>query len=52
MSCALRRSELAALELRHIQQRGGRWVFVDVVGKGKRIRTVLFDKAGLEVELG
>ena len=38
--CALRRSELAALESKHIQQRDGRWVFVDLVGQGKRIRTV------------
>jgi hypothetical protein len=29
------RSELAALECGHIQQRDGRWVFVDLVGKGK-----------------
>ena len=40
MGCALRRSELAALESRHIQQRDGRWVFIDLVGKGKRVRTV------------
>jgi hypothetical protein len=40
LGCALRRSELAALESRHIQQRDGRWVFVDLVGKGKRILTV------------
>jgi len=40
LGCALRRSEPAALESRHIQQRDGRWVFVDLVGKGKRIRTV------------
>ena len=40
LGCALRRSELAALECGHIQQRDGRWVFVDLVGKGKRIRTV------------
>jgi len=40
LGCALRRSELAALESRHIQQRDGRWVFVDLVGKRKRIRTV------------
>ena len=38
LGCALRRSELAALELTHIQQRDGRWVFVDLLGKGKRIR--------------
>jgi integrase len=40
LGCALRRSELAALECRHIRQRDGRWVFVDLVGKGRRIRTV------------
>jgi integrase len=40
LGCALRRSELAALECRDIQQRNRRWVFVDLVGKGKRIRTV------------
>jgi integrase len=40
LGCALRRSELAALESRHIQQRDGRWVFIDLVEKGKRIRTV------------
>ena len=40
LGCALRRSELAALECGHIQQRDGRWVFIDLVGKGKRIRTV------------
>ena len=39
MGCALRRSELAALECGHIQQRDGRWVFIDLVGKGKRART-------------
>jgi len=40
LGCAMRRSELASLECAHIQQRDGRWVFVDLVGKGKRIRTV------------
>ena len=40
LGCALPQSELAALDSRHIQQRDGRWVFVDLVGKGKRIRTV------------
>jgi len=40
LGCALRRSELAALECGHIQQRDGRWVFIDLIGKGKRIRTV------------
>ena len=37
LGCALRRSELAALKCGHIQQRHGRWVFVDLVGKGKRV---------------
>jgi site-specific recombinase XerD len=40
LGCALRRSELAALDCGHLQQRDGRWVFVDLVGKGRRIRTV------------
>jgi len=36
----LRRSEVAALLFEHIQQRDGRWVIVDLVGKGNRVRTV------------
>ena len=40
LGCALRRSELVALKCGHIQQRDGRWVFVDLLGKGKRVRTV------------
>lgn len=36
----LRRSEVANLEIRHIRQREGRWVIVDLVGKGNRVRTV------------
>jgi integrase len=40
LGCGLRRSEVAALELRHVQQRDGRWVIVDLVGKGRRVRTV------------
>jgi integrase len=40
LGCALRRSELASLECAHIQQRDGRWVFIDLRGKGRRIRTV------------
>jgi integrase len=38
--CALRRAELAALNLEDIQQREGRWVIADLCGKGGRIRTV------------
>jgi site-specific recombinase XerC len=47
LGCALRRSELAALECGHILQRDDRWVFVDLVGKGKRIRTRKGAKRGL-----
>lgn len=36
----LRRSEVAALTFDHIQQRDGRWVIVDMTGKGNRVRTV------------
>lgn len=38
--CALRREELARLEMRHIQKREGRWVIVDLIGKRGRVRTV------------
>lgn len=40
VGCGLRRAELAALNFEHIQQRDGRWVIVDLKGKGGRIRTV------------
>jgi len=40
VACALRRTELAELEVRTIQQREGRWVLADLEGKGRRIRTV------------
>jgi len=36
----LRRSEVANLNCDHIQQREARWVLVDLVGKGNRVRTV------------
>jgi integrase len=38
--CGLRRSEVAALTLKHIQQRDGRWCIVDLVGKHGRVRTI------------
>lgn len=38
--CGLRRSEACALTFGHIAQREGRWVIVDLVGKGGRVRTV------------
>jgi site-specific recombinase XerD len=40
LGCALRRSELAELTVEHIQQRDGRWVLADLIGKGGRVRTV------------
>jgi site-specific recombinase XerD len=40
IGCGLRRSELAELALVHIQKRGDRWMIVDLVGKGKRVRSV------------
>lgn len=40
IGCGLRRSELASLALDRIQQRDARWVIVDLVGKGGRLRTV------------
>jgi integrase len=40
LGCALRREELATLDIETIQLREGRWVLADLVGKGGRIRTV------------
>jgi integrase len=40
VGCALRRNELAELDVVTIQQREGRWVLADLEGKGRRIRTV------------
>lgn len=40
VGCGLRRAELLALEVGSIQQREGRWVIPDLVGKGNRIRTI------------
>jgi site-specific recombinase XerD len=40
IGCALRRSELVALNMEHVQQRDGRWVLVDLRGKHGRIRSV------------
>jgi integrase len=33
-------SELAALSVEHFQQRLGRWVIADLIGKGRRVRSV------------
>ena len=40
LGCGLRRSEVAALTFRHIQQRDSRWCIVDLVGKQGRVRTL------------
>jgi site-specific recombinase XerD len=40
LGCALRRQELASLDVDGIQMREGRWVFPDLRGKGGRVRTV------------
>jgi integrase len=40
LGCGLRRSEVAALTLGHVQQRDRRWCIVDLLGKHGRIRTV------------
>lgn len=40
IGCGLRREEVANLKLEHIQLRDARWVIVDLVGKGNRVRSV------------
>jgi integrase len=40
LGCGLRRQELAQLQVEDIVEREGRSVIVDMVGKGRRIRTV------------
>ncbi|HYI92016.1 MAG TPA: tyrosine-type recombinase/integrase [Bryobacteraceae bacterium] len=40
LGCGLRREEAARLTFDHVQQREGRWVIVDLIGKGNRTRTV------------
>ena len=40
LGCGLRRSELVGLEIREIQTRQGHWAIVDLIGKGRRVRTV------------
>jgi integrase len=51
VGCALRRQELASLKIEDIQLREGRWVIIDLRGKGGRIRTVavpIWVKHGIE----
>ncbi|MDQ3816264.1 MAG: tyrosine-type recombinase/integrase [Acidobacteriota bacterium] len=40
IGCGLRRSETASLSFNHVQQRDGRWVLVDLIGKRDKIRSV------------
>jgi integrase len=54
VGCALRRRELASLRIDDIQLREGRWVIIDLLGKGGRIRTVavpIWVKQGIEAWL-
>jgi site-specific recombinase XerD len=40
LGCGLRRSEVAAITVDHVQQRDGRWCIVDLIGKHGRVRTI------------
>jgi len=40
LGCGLRRSELVGLETDEIQTRQDHWAIVDLIGKGRRVRTV------------
>ena len=40
LGAGLRRSEAASLTFEHVQQREGRWVIVDLVGKRNKVRTI------------
>jgi site-specific recombinase XerD len=40
LGCGLRRAELAKLDVRDLQQREDHWAIVDLMGKGRHIRTV------------
>jgi site-specific recombinase XerD len=40
IGCGLRRAEAACLSFKHIQQRDGRWVLVDLIGKRDKVRSV------------
>ena len=40
LGCGLRRAEVAKLQLRDLQQRDAHWAVVDLIGKGRHIRTI------------
>jgi hypothetical protein len=44
LGCGLRRSEVAALTVPHVQQRDGRWCIVDLVGKHGRVTPELWSR--------
>ena len=39
LGCGLRRSELVGREIRDIQTRQGYWAIIDLIGKGRRVRS-------------
>jgi site-specific recombinase XerD len=40
LGCGLRREELTTLTWQHVQQRQGRWILVDIIGKRNKTRSV------------
>jgi integrase len=40
LACGIRRHEIAELTVEHLRQREGHWAIVDLVGKGRHIRTI------------
>ena len=40
LGCGLRRKEAAGLEIAHLQRRDDYWAIVDLIGKGRHVRTV------------
>jgi site-specific recombinase XerD len=40
LGAGLRRSEVVSLCIEHLQQREGRWIIADLIGKGGRVRSV------------
>ncbi|MGD1068498.1 MAG: tyrosine-type recombinase/integrase [Bryobacteraceae bacterium] len=40
LGCGLRRSEVAALTMKHVQPRDSRWCIIDLIGKHGRVRTI------------
>jgi len=52
IGCGLRRAEATSLSFDHIQQRDGRWVLVDLIGKRDKVRSVpmpAWTKAAIDV---